>query len=182
MRRGILSNWFYISKSSAHQPQQVWKVSCLYPEYKAIKYVLCILECVLLHKRLICAHYVAGIGGSLLFTTAGVVVLEHFDKRASLAVGIAGSGASAGTIVIPLLTHACIDAYGFRGAFLILSGVSLQCLVVALTFTPPPKPIQGKLVNNVKRFFFFLFFVFKSNTYLQFLELIRPVSAASRTV
>ena len=104
---------------------------------------------------IICAHslhYVAGIGGSLLFTTAGVVVLEHFDKRASLAVGIAGSGASAGTIVIPLLTHACIDAYGFRGAFLILSGVSLQCLVVALTFTPPPITIQGKLVNNLKLF------------------------------
>ena len=66
-----------------------------------------------------------------------MVVLEHFDKRASLAVGIAGSGASAGTIVIPLLSHACIDAYGFRGTFLMLSGVSLQCLIASLTFTAP---------------------------------------------
>ena len=89
----------------------------------------------------------------MLFTTAGVVVLEHFDKRASLAVGIAGSGASAGTIVIPLLTHACIDAYGFRGAFLILSGISLQCLVVSLFFTPPVVRIQGKFYSfNINPF------------------------------
>ena len=85
---------------------------------------------------------VLGVGGSILFTAASVVVLEHFDKRASLIVGIAGSGASAGTVVIPLLSHACIDAYGFRGTFLILSGVGLQCLIASLTFTPPP--IQDK--------------------------------------
>ena len=73
----------------------------------------------------------------MLFTTAGVVVLEHFDKRASLAVGIAGSGASAGTIVIPLLSHACLDAFGLKETFLILSGLSLPCLISSLTFTPP---------------------------------------------
>ena len=58
--------------------------------------------------------FISGSGGALIFTSAGVVLLEHFDKRKSLAVGIAWSGASAGTIVIPLLTHACIDAYGFK--------------------------------------------------------------------
>ena len=74
------------------------------------------------------------------------MVFEHFDKRASLAIGIAGSGASAGTIVIPLLTNACIDAYGFRGTFLILSGVGLQCLVASLTFTSPSVFIEGNSI------------------------------------
>ena len=87
--------------------------------------------------------FIPGSGGALIFTSAGVVLLEHFDKRKSLAVGIAWSGSSAGTIVIPLLTHACIDAYGFRGAFLVLSGVALQCLVVSLFFTRPPFHMQG---------------------------------------
>ena len=79
----------------------------------------------------------------MLFTTAGVVVLEHFDKRASLAIGIAGSGASAGTIVIPLLSHACLDAFGLKETFLILSGLSLPCFISSLTFTPPVSNDKG---------------------------------------
>ncbi len=48
------------------------------------------------------------------------VITQWFDRRRGLALAIAVSGSSIGTIVIPPLTQAIIDGRGWRGAYLAL--------------------------------------------------------------
>ena len=61
---------------------------------------------------------------------------QFFDKRRSLANGIAMAGGSIGQLVLPpLITH-LVERYSFRGAVLIIAGILLNASVGAMLFTP----------------------------------------------
>ena len=64
---------------------------------------------------------------------AGIVVInQEFTDRRTLALGIASTGGSIGTLVLPLLTSWWIDIYNWRDAFVLLSGLCLQGVVAGL--------------------------------------------------
>ncbi len=68
-----------------------------------------------------------------------------FEEKINLATGLAYSGASIGTIVGPFFILYFSDIYGTRGAFIIISGLWLQLVIVgALQRKSPKSPRQTK--------------------------------------
>jgi len=65
-----------------------------------------------------------------------VIVNQYFDKHRSLAAGLSSSGVGIGTFAIVPLTQYLFDYFGFEGAFLISSGLLMQCYIVAMLFRP----------------------------------------------
>ena len=49
-------------------------------------------------------------------------------------MGIASGGSGIGTMLLPILGTYLIDEYGWRGTFLILSGIGLQGIYAGLLF------------------------------------------------
>jgi predicted MFS family arabinose efflux permease len=62
-----------------------------------------------------------------------------FERRRTLALGVAVAGIGVGTLVIPPVTAALIEAVGWRDAYLVLAAVGVAALVLcALAAAPPP--------------------------------------------
>ncbi len=72
---------------------------------------------------------IAGLGLSLCYVAAIAVVAFYFDKRLSLATGLAVCGSGIGTFIFAPVTQYLIKEYGWRGAMLILSGLFLNISV-----------------------------------------------------
>lgn len=79
--------------------------------------------------HLILAFSISALGLSLCYVTSVVIVAYYFDKKRSLANGLATCGAGVGTIVFPHVTKYLIKVYAWRGALLILSGAFLNMTV-----------------------------------------------------
>lgn len=71
---------------------------------------------------------VAGLGMSTAYIPCSATVVRWFVRRRGLAVGIAASGGSAGTIVMPPLAQALVGAAGWRVAFLVF-GLSIVIML-----------------------------------------------------
>ena len=95
------------------------------------------------------------------------VIAEWFDRRRGLALALAVSGSSLGTIIIPPLTQSMIGEYGWRSAYLVL-GLLVICIavpVVALLMRNTPavmglrsdgeadatRQVEGMTVNAARR-------------------------------
>ncbi|XP_045178828.2 monocarboxylate transporter 12-like [Mercenaria mercenaria] len=87
----------------------------------------------------LCLSYglLAGLGFGLMYIPAGVCVIQHFNKRRTLANGIAVCGSGVGTFVFNQLTRALIDEYSWRGTLLLEAGITLQGAVLGLFLLPP---------------------------------------------
>ena len=66
---------------------------------------------------------ILGIGTGLGYTTGIVIVGYNFDKRQSLAMGVAVSGAGVGMLTLSALMQFARDNYGDFGFFMFLAGV-----------------------------------------------------------
>ena len=60
----------------------------------------------------------------------------YFDKRRTMALGIASSGAGIGTFVIAPLIDRLIETYSWRGATWILAGICLNCMICGILLRP----------------------------------------------
>ncbi|KAK3100386.1 hypothetical protein FSP39_019114 [Pinctada imbricata] len=67
---------------------------------------------------------ITGLGFSFMFNSTNSIINLAFDKRRTLATGIATSGIGFGTICLPLLGSYFLKIYGWRGTFLLLSGIT----------------------------------------------------------
>jgi MFS family permease len=87
---------------------------------------------------------VAGFGFGLIYLPSVVAINVYFDRRRSLATGLAVCGSGVGTIVFALLVGLLLDEYGWRGTLLIEAGIVLNCCACGLIFLPlhpvPPSP------------------------------------------
>eukprot|EP00042_Codosiga_hollandica_P019611 m.61003 g.61003 ORF g.61003 m.61003 type:complete len:562 (+) comp49419_c0_seq1:137-1822(+) len=72
-----------------------------------------------------------GIASCIVFLQAVVVVGQFFERRRSIALGLAIAGVGVGMMIIPHITEALVDSFGWRSAFKI-QGVYCA-VVVALT-------------------------------------------------
>lgn len=79
---------------------------------------------------------VSGFGVSIPYYNSTVVVANYFHKRRALATGIAECGAGAGTVVFAPLTQFLVSSFGWRGALLILSGITANIIVCGALYRP----------------------------------------------
>jgi MFS family permease len=72
----------------------------------------------------------------------------YFEKKRSLATGIAVCGSGLGTFVFAPLTEYLIVEYGWRGAILIIAGIVLNCAILGALFRPVPDVRESKPVSR----------------------------------
>src|SRR5690606_25566321 len=65
-----------------------------------------------------------GLGVGFAYVPAVAVVQRWFVKRRGFASGLAVSGIGVGTLVMPPLASWLIDVAGWRGAYLVLGGIT----------------------------------------------------------
>jgi len=77
-----------------------------------------------------------------------VSVTCYFEKKRSLATGIAVCGSGLGTFLFaPLIEHLIVE-YGWRGAILIIAGLVLNCAILGALFRPVPDVKESKPVSR----------------------------------
>ncbi|XP_038065920.1 monocarboxylate transporter 13-like [Patiria miniata] len=79
---------------------------------------------------------VAGIGLGLALTPSLVMISRYFDKRYSMANGLAYSGSGVGILTLAPLSQVLIDAYGWRGALSIIGAMSLHVTACGALLRP----------------------------------------------
>jgi MFS family permease len=89
-----------------------------------------------------------GFGFGLIYLPAIVSVTCYFEKKRSLATGIAVCGSGLGTFVFAPLTEHLIVEYGWRGAMLIIAGLVLNCAILGALFRPVPDVRESKPVSK----------------------------------
>ena len=72
---------------------------------------------------------VSGFGLSLCYVAAIVIVAYYFEKRRSLATGLAVCGSGIGNFIVAPITQYLIDEFGWRGTTLIVAGFFLKMCV-----------------------------------------------------
>ena len=96
-----------------------------------------------------------GLGRSLAMTPCPILLGYYFDKRRSLAFGIASAGFSIGGFAITPLIELLFQEYGYSGAFLILTAFTMNIFVAAVLFRPLQADSKrgkcSKLVNAFNR-------------------------------
>lgn len=81
---------------------------------------------------------VVGFGFGLIYVPAIVSVGYYFEKRRSIAIGIAVCGTGVGTFILSPTNRILINWYGWQGAFLIKAAFVLNCCVCGLLMRPVP--------------------------------------------
>ena len=81
--------------------------------------------------------FFTGFGYAGLFGPSLVMIGIYFEKRRSLANGIAVAGASVGQLVIPFMMAYLIKEYQLQDALRIYAAFHLHGLVAALFLRPP---------------------------------------------
>lgn len=80
-------------------------------------------------ELLILTFTVAGLGLALCYVTSIVIVAYYFEKKRSLATGLAACGTGIGTFIFPPFTMYLLERYDWQGTLLILSGFFLNMMV-----------------------------------------------------
>ena len=94
---------------------------------------------------------VAGFGLAFVYVPASVMPSFWFEKRRSLATGIAVAGSGLGTFAIAPLTEYLLDEYGWRGTLLVMSGITLNFIVFGALFREVPEASSIVSPLNQKR-------------------------------
>ncbi|XP_060518855.1 monocarboxylate transporter 12 [Cylas formicarius] len=81
-----------------------------------------------------------GLGFGLIYLPAIVSVTMYFEKKRSLATGIAVCGSGFGTFIFAPIISKLLTAYGWRGSLMIIAAIVLGCTVFGALFRPLEKP------------------------------------------
>ncbi|KAH0809612.1 hypothetical protein GEV33_013180 [Tenebrio molitor] len=88
-----------------------------------------------------------GFGFGLIYLPAIVSVTTYFEKKRSLATGIAVCGSGFGTFIFAPIITKLLAEYGWRGAMLIIAGTVLECILFGLLF----RPLENEDEKNLHR-------------------------------
>jgi len=83
-----------------------------------------------------CMCYCIGVGIGMAYLPAMIAVCFYFEKRRTLATGIALCGSGIGNFLFAPLTTALLSKYSWKGTLLIEAGILLNCSVFAMLFRP----------------------------------------------
>uniref|UniRef100_A0A182PLE9 Major facilitator superfamily (MFS) profile domain-containing protein n=1 Tax=Anopheles epiroticus TaxID=199890 RepID=A0A182PLE9_9DIPT len=89
-----------------------------------------------------------GTGAGLSFPPTVYIVTSYFVKLRGLANGLCISGSALGSIILPPVLRFLLENYGYRGACLIMGGITLNVWVAAIFYEPVEKHM--KRVRKVK--------------------------------
>ena len=78
----------------------------------------------------------SGVGFGLVFNPSTSIIAVYFNKYKNIATAITTCGTGVGSFIFPPIIKALEDAYGWRGAFLILSGIYANVLVFCCLYRP----------------------------------------------
>ncbi|XP_036159445.1 monocarboxylate transporter 4 [Myotis myotis] len=84
-----------------------------------------------------------GLGLSLNFQPSLIMLNRYFNKRRPIANGLAAAGSPVFLCALSPLGQLLQDHYGWRGGFLILGGLLLNCCVCAALMQPLEAPRAG---------------------------------------
>lgn len=79
---------------------------------------------------------ITGFGFGLIYLPAIVSVTCYFEKKRSFATGIAVCGSGIGTFIFAPLTEALVSTYSWRGALLVITAITLNCVIFGALFRP----------------------------------------------
>lgn len=85
-----------------------------------------------------------GFGFGLIYLPAIVSVTTYFEKKRSLATGIAVCGSGFGTFIFAPIINKLMFEYGWRGAMLIISAIVLKCIIFGALF----RPLEDEVVSE----------------------------------
>ena len=105
-------------------------IPCILYAFRII--IVCIITC-----SIFSLHTGAGLG--LAYNPAVTLVGLHFEKRRSLAMGMAATGIAAGSVVFPPVIRYLDHVYAWKGAILVTAGLVLHIMVFASVYRPAPK-------------------------------------------
>lgn len=88
-----------------------------------------------------------GTGAGLSFPPTVYIVTSYFVRLRGLANGICISGSALGSIILPPLLRYLLETYGYRGAVLIMGGITLNTWVAAIFY----EPVENHLKRVLKR-------------------------------
>ncbi|KAG5889293.1 hypothetical protein JTB14_031940 [Gonioctena quinquepunctata] len=80
---------------------------------------------------------IGGVGRGLTFVTAVVSIAFWFEKKRTIALGLAASGAGFGTVVFAPLTTLLLKEFGWRGTLMVLAGCFFQMCVSGAVMRDP---------------------------------------------
>ncbi|KAA0725255.1 Monocarboxylate transporter 3 [Triplophysa tibetana] len=80
--------------------------------------------------------YGSGLGLALNFQPSLIMLGSYFDKRRPLANGLAAAGSPVFLSVLSPLGQILLNRYGWRGGFLIMGGLLLNCCTCAAVMRP----------------------------------------------
>lgn len=89
-----------------------------------------------------------GLGFGLIYLPAIVSVTTYFEKKRSLATGIAVCGSGFGTFIFAPIINKLMYEYGWRGAMLIISAVVLKCIIFGAMFRPLDDEVEPQAPAN----------------------------------
>lgn len=92
--------------------------------------------------------FLFGCGAGLSFPPTVYIVSSYFVKRRGIANGICISGSAFGSILLPPLLRLILENYGYKGACLIMGGVTLNVFVAALFYEPVEKHLKREKTDD----------------------------------
>ncbi|KAI2666013.1 Monocarboxylate transporter 6 [Labeo rohita] len=84
----------------------------------------------------ITAGIITGMGFSLSFQPSITMVGHYFVRRRAFANALSSIGTALGLSTLPLLANYLLSSFGWRGSFLVLGGVLLNCCVCGSVMRP----------------------------------------------
>ncbi len=88
--------------------------------------------------------YSSGVGIGIVYTTCVVAVTVHLPQYRTIAVGASMSGMALGNFIYPYLANVLKDIYGWRGALIITSGLTLNVCVYAMLIGLEPRDAETR--------------------------------------
>lgn len=89
-----------------------------------------------------------GIGVGLATSAAFVALNHYFKYKRGQAVGLSMAGTALGMLIMPQLVRVLLEAYGFRGAVLLLAGVALNATVGSVLLQPAKWHMKDEIVDE----------------------------------
>lgn len=96
-----------------------------------------------------------GVGAGLSFPPTVYIVTSYFVRLRGLANGLCISGSALGSIILPPVLRWLLELYGYRGAVLIMGGITLNVFVAAIFYEPVEQhmikvPKAKKLLDDIE--------------------------------
>ena len=86
---------------------------------------------------------VLGIGASCVFVSSLGIVPRCFDKRKSIAIGIASTGQGLGTMILSQVLQSLVNAFSWRNALRTVAGALVINGLLGLLYNPMAEPVSS---------------------------------------